>query len=60
MKIANLKTSYNALPCGIKLSVGEKINTMGAELYRCYTSINQNNASYAGDFPKTVLQFIKG
>ena len=58
MKIANLKTSYNSLPCGIKLAVGEKFDVMGVALYKCYTSINKNAGTYAGDFPKSVLQFI--
>ena len=59
MKLANLKTSYNSIPCGSKLVVGAKTKTLGVDLYKCYTSIKQDSKSYAGEFPGNVLQFTK-
>jgi hypothetical protein len=62
-KLANLKTSWIAdqvvYPCGLTLSLGNKI-AQGDELfYECFTSFIPNSNSSIGYVNKAVLQFLK-
>lgn len=58
IKFANLKHSYNELPCGYRLFTDGKLYEGTTMLYRGYSSLKCNDGSFIGYFPASVLQFF--
>jgi len=58
IQFANLKHSYNGLPCGSKFVIGGKHTENNEVLLMAYSSLRCTKESFLGYFPKSIIQII--